>query len=115
LSKYLPEIPAVFSGYSSHREQCQNTIGFGYHADCIIFADWNDQGVVEHIWTSIFTTEALELADLVSALQNLGQRFPLLYVDWAWSFATPLEQSGNLYDRLESKNTEIASRMQERD
>ena len=111
MREFLPEVPVVYTGYSSFRERCQRTIGFGFHADCIIYADWNDQEIIEHVWTGIFTPEASEITVVVSALQSLGQKFPLLYVDWAWSFVTPLDQSRKLRDRLESKIAEIARQM----
>lgn len=113
MKEHLPELPIVYTGYSSYREQCQRTIGFGHHDDCIIYADWNDREIVEHVWTGIFTIEEAELANVVSALQSFGRQFPLIYVDWAWSFVTPLDQSKNLHNRLASKIAEIARRMKE--
>ena len=113
IREHLPEIPVVYTGYGEYRERCEQTSGFGFHADCIIYADWDEAGIVEHIWTGIFTTDETELAAVISAVQSLGKQFPLLYVDWAWSFVTLIDQSGDLQGKLDSKMTELARRMEE--
>lgn len=113
MKEHLPEISVVYTGYSSYRELCQRTVGFGYHTDCIIYADWNEQDIVDSIWTGIFTTKETELAAAVSALQNLGKQFPLIYVDWAWGFVAPMDQSRDLHDTLTAKIAEIYRGMEE--
>ena len=115
MTEHLREVPVIYTGYSSHRELCKHTVGFGLDADCIVYAEWNEANVVKTIWTGLFTPHANELQRVVAALQQLGQRFPLLYVDWAWSFATPVDQSPSLKDRLVSKVTEISRRMEQKD
>ena len=111
LSEHLPPVPAIYTGYSSYRVKCEQTIGFGVDTECVVYASWNERRVIEAIWTSLFTSDAKDLKSAVAALQQLGLRYPLLYVDWAWNFATPLDQSPSLQDRVISKNNEIARRM----
>ena len=115
LTAYLPEIPVVCTGYGSHQEICKHTIGFGFDAACVVYAEWKNEDVVTNIWTGLFTPDAAELRRAVDSLQLLGRRYPLLYVDWAWSFATALDQSSSLMDRIASKVTEIARRMEKED
>ncbi len=110
LGDVLPEIPVIYTGYSTYREKCTRTAGFGFDDDCVVYADWNDSGHIEHLWTSLFTTESGKLERAVDAIQNFGKSFPLLYVDWAWGFATPLDQSPSLLNRIESKIKDIEGR-----
>ena len=115
MRQYLPEVVCVYTGYGSHSELCKNTIGYGYGADCIVYADWNGKKIINHIGTGLFTSQEENLTNAVEALQNFGQRVPLLYVDWAWSFVTPLDQSNTLKEKLELKIAKIARRMEESD
>lgn len=115
MSEHLAEVPVIYTGYSSHREHCKNTVGFALNPDCMIFAEWNELSVVNSIWTRFFSPHPHELKQAVKPLQGLGRVYPLLYVDWAWSFATPLDQSPALEERLISKVSEISRRMEQKD
>lgn len=115
LTESLPEIPVVYTGYSSHQETCKHTLGFGFDAACVVYAEWNNEDLVTSIWTGLFTSDANELRRAVDALQRLGRQYPLLYVDWAWSFATALDQSSSLMDRIAAKVAEITRRMEKED
>lgn len=115
MTEHLAEVPVIYTGYSSHRELCKNTVGFALSPDCVIFAEWDESSVVKTIWTGLFSAHPHELKQAVNALQGLGRMYPLLYVDWAWSFATPLDQSPTLEERLISKVSEISRRMEQKD
>ena len=107
---FLEPFEKVTSGAGIHHEPVANTTAFGYDALCVILADWNASGRVEHIWTSIFTDRPERLETTVRALQTLGEAFPLLYVDWAWSFVTPIDPTDALLTRIRDKLTELDQR-----
>ena len=113
MAQYLCEVPVVYSGYGTQRVVCEHTIGFGSGDDCMIFANWNDSGMVENIWTSLFSVRQNEIADAISALEALGQIYRLLYVDWVWSFAMPIDGTNALKDCVVSKVLEIEHRIRE--
>ncbi len=110
--EHLPEITTIYTGYGSHEALCENTIGFGVDTDWIVYAEWNDANVVEAVWTDVLTSHVKSLERFAATLQQLGREYPLLYVDWAWGFATPLDQSSSLRDRLVSKAAELSRQLE---
>ena len=113
MGQRLREFPVVYTGYSSHEELCQRTVGYGHNAESIVYADWNNDGIIEHIWIRIFTNNDRYLDDVVASVLKLGQDFPLLYVDWDWSFVIPLDETPVLREHISSKLAEIQRRMKE--
>ena len=103
----LEPFAKVKTGYGIHHETAANTTAFGYDELCVILADWNATGRIEHIWTSIFTDRPERLETTVRALQALGEAFPLLYVDWAWSFVTLIDPTDALLTSIRGKLAEL--------
>ena len=111
LGQHLVEFTTIYTGYSSHREYCKNTLGFGLEsAGCFLFVDWDSDGIVLHIWTDLFDNTPEHLTPAVDAMQALGVKYPLLYVDWAWDFSLPIDGSEALAQKLREKLDEIARR-----
>lgn len=54
-----------------------------------VFIDWDQREVIENI--SVDGPLGPEEEDLMSALQQLGSRYPLLYVDWPWGLLCALD------------------------
>jgi hypothetical protein len=72
-------ISTVVTGYGqTHREICNNTIGFGQDYSAIYY-DFKE-GIVQHIWmTGVSNFERAKLED---CLFQIGQKWKLLLMDW---------------------------------
>ena len=75
--------------------------------DSVVYFDWNEDRIIENVWTSIFTDDENQLNKIIDAIQLLGQSYPLLYVDWAWDFAVPLDGTDGLRDSIRKKLAEM--------
>src|SRR5689334_6677593 len=53
LSSKTEEFGPVYTGYSSYRERSNNTVAFSPSPDVVLFADHNDESIIEHIWLSL--------------------------------------------------------------
>ena len=54
MREVMPAYDVIYSGYSSHRQKCVRTAGWGRSDNCTLFADWDDREVVADIWTMFF-------------------------------------------------------------
>ena len=86
VSPFLPTFDIVYTGYSSHREQCKKTAAWGRSQQCALFADWEDDGTVANIWAELFDRDEVSIRASSKAVAALGKAHPLVYVDWAWGY-----------------------------
>jgi hypothetical protein len=108
-SAYLPQTSAVTTGYASYREPCERAAAFADDLNAL-FVKWNKDRKIEAIWTQIFAIEHLDAP--ITAMQELGKSYPLLYADWAWGFATAVDGSHALRERIVAKLKTIQKRLQ---
>jgi hypothetical protein len=101
----------VYTGYSTYKDRCNNTICYGYNESCAVFADWNREQMVKHVWTSLFSSDQNELTTVINGIHSLGKRYDLLYVDWAWGLLIPIDGSKKLFESVFEKVTEISKRL----
>lgn len=83
----FPKFDVVYTGYSTYRQNCKSTAAWGLSDSCCIFADWNDAGIIDNVWTSFFdeTEESVRLS--ARAVAALASHTSLVFVDWAWGYA----------------------------
>lgn len=111
VSDFLPAFDEVFTGYSTHREQCKTTCAWGRSHGCAIFADWNDQQIIQNIWTALFDRDEESILTATRAITAVGQLRPLIYVDWAWGYTCAAEDATKFATLLRSKLETIAERL----
>lgn len=103
VSLSFPPFDAVFTGYSSYREPCERTAGWGISNECALFANWDDNGIIQNIWTSFFEDINESIAAATGVIAALGTRYSLLYVDWAWGYVCAAQDTATFASRLRSK------------
>ena len=108
LCEALPECDAVYTGYSTHREKCEQTAAFGNSTEVAVFADFGKDDVVEHIWLALDVTEQDEVELMLKAFHALGTLSDLLLVDWGWGVLSPLND-GDALKRYMLKRIEVFS------
>lgn len=82
LSKILIPFGRVLTGYSSFREEAEDTMAFGSETSSIIFVEYDLNDIVEAIWLDfgIVTQEDKQLA--LTVLLHLGNMSEMILVDW---------------------------------
>jgi hypothetical protein len=103
VSPFLPPFDAVFTGYSSHREQCEKTGAWGTSAQCALFANWNDDGIIQSVWAEFLKDDEESIHAATRAIATLGMHYPLVYVDWARGYVCDANDSGSFSSLLRSK------------
>ena len=112
-AELMGQLPArdVFTGYGATSWLCEKTVGYGFDGNCVVFAEWDESGEIQRVWTHIFSDDEAKRQAVIESLQGLGSFFPLLYVDWAWGFAVPLDQSSKLGDQIRTKVEQFTERL----
>ena len=83
LATYLPKYDRVFTGYSTYREECKNTIAFGVNDNFVMYADIG-HGVVTKLWLTIYGLQDSDIANAQRLIDYLS-RSHLMLVDWSMS------------------------------
>ena len=109
VSPFLPPFDSVYTGYSSHREECKKTNAWGTSQQCAIFADWEDDGTVAHAWAEFFAVDNDSIDRATKAVATLGQIHPLIYVDWAWGYLCEVTDEQAFASMLRIKLDTIAT------
>ncbi len=91
----MPHFDRVFTGYSSYRTECKNTIAFGPSDSLVAYAEFDDNDVISSVWFSLdlqSTDDVMIANELASALS----RWPVLLADWGWSQLIRLADADSL-------------------
>jgi hypothetical protein len=110
ISPHLPPFDLVYTGYSSYRERCRKAAAWGTAPDNALFADWDDDGIIENVWAQFFDSEEKSLLAASKAVAALGMLHSIFYVDWAWGYTCEIINEEALASRLRSKLADIADR-----
>jgi len=108
VSPFLPPFDVVYTGYSSHREQCKRTAAWGTSEQCALFADWDDEGIVANVWAEFFEQDDASILAATRAVAALGKIHPLVYVDWAWRYTCDASEQDAFASMLRTKLKRIA-------
>lgn len=114
IQEFFPKFDAVYTGYSSYRQECKSTGAWGTSDSCCIFADWNEDDIIQNVWTSFFddSEDSISLAaQMVSALASYS---PLIYIDWAWDYTVDPSNEEEFIRLLKDKLKGIAKNVQSR-
>ena len=104
----LPEFDRVYTGYNSHQEGCKRTGAWGRSEVCALFADWDDDGIIENIWSALFERKEESIRAASKAIAALGKQYPLVYVDWAWGYSCEITNEEAFASMLREKLNQIA-------
>lgn len=110
ISPHLPPFNQVYTGYSSYREGCKKAAAWGTSQQNAIFVDWDDEGIINNVWTQFFESDEKSIAAASKSIAALGMLHSLIYVDWAWSFVCEIFNEEAFASRLRSKLADIAER-----
>jgi hypothetical protein len=110
ISPHLPPFEQVYTGYGSFRERCKKAAAWGTSQQNAIFVDWNDEGIINNVWTQFFESDEKSISAASKSLVALGMLHSLIYVDWAWSFVCEIFNEDAFASRLRSKLADIAER-----
>lgn len=111
VSQSLPPFDAVYTGYSTYREECKKTAARGRSERCALLADWNDDGLIVNVWAEFFDQEEEAILAASTAVAAMGKRYPLIYVDWAWGYRCEADDSAAFSSMLRSKLDAIAKNL----
>ena len=96
LCEALPGCDTVYTGYSSYREKCDQTTAFACSPQVAVFADFDRENIVEHIWLKLDVSEQDEVESMMNAFHALSKLGDLLFVDWGWGVLNPLANTDAL-------------------
>jgi hypothetical protein len=108
VSAFLPPFDVVFTGYSSYRTRCKKTAAWGTSSQCALFADWDDAGIISNSWTGFFDESEEAILAATRVIAALGERHPLIYVDWAWRYTCDADDETTFASMLRTKLHAIA-------
>ena len=108
VSPFLPPFDIVYTGYSSHREQCKRTAAWGRSERSALFADWDEEGVICNAWAEFFEEDEASIIAVTRAVASLGRLHALVYVDWAWSYSCDASDEDLFASTLRKKLKTIA-------
>jgi hypothetical protein len=107
ISPILTRFDDVYTGYSSHKEICRRTWAWGVSDRCAILADWNDDLIIQNIWTEFFDSSETAIEGATQAVAAISPSDTLFYIDWAWDYTCPASYSTLFRARLVSKLADI--------
>lgn len=107
LEGILPRFDTVYTGYSSFRQECTKTAAWGVSEDCCIYADWDENEIIQNVWTSFFDPSEDAVRRIVQAVEKIGENNSLIYVDWAWDYTVRLPPSNDFERKLRDKLSDI--------
>lgn len=112
VSEVLPRFDMIYTGFGSHRQQCRNAAAWGRSEQCVLYADWNDDGVIVNVWTEFFEYDEASILAASKAVAALGALHPLVYVDWAWGYTCKASDEEVFASMLRGKLKVIAEKIE---
>jgi hypothetical protein len=109
VSPFLPPFDIVYTGYTSHHEECRKTAAWGKSQECALFADWDEDGIICNAWAEFFEEDEASITGVTQAVTALGKIYPLIYVDWAWSYVCDVTDQNSFAFLLRKKLKTIAN------
>ena len=92
----LPPFDQVLTGYGSHQEPCQSTVGWGDGHSEAVFASVGEGGVVRAVWLSVHGIPPEQVGHWCRALRALPRAAELVIADWSSSEVVPLADESML-------------------
>jgi hypothetical protein len=114
VSSFLPPFDVVYTGYGSSREQCKRTAAWGRTLRCVLYADWDNDGVIAHVWAEFFERDESSILAATHVVAALGRLHPLIYADWAWGYTCDASDEDSFASMLRKKLTAIADNRESR-
>ena len=106
LSNIAIRYEKVTTGYSTHTEECKNTIGYSYN-EIKIFISYNDR-YITHIWFDFYLDTISTAEDLYKILKVISSNYDLIFVHWAWCFYSRIRHNTELKNKLIEISKELS-------
>ena len=78
----VPAVHEVLTGYSSYREPCRSSFGWGEDSGQVVLASIDEGGLVRTIWLSVHGVPPERIAFWYQVLQALPRAAELVIADW---------------------------------
>jgi len=101
----------VYTGYSTYREKCKNTNGYG-DDKVKLFVEHNG-GIITHIWFDFLLADDETAIRLNDILMKITERYDLLFVHWPWGFYSRPRIDDGLFNTLKGASNELRNRLKE--
>jgi hypothetical protein len=98
LLKLTEKCDKVYTGYSSYREECDNTLGYSLN-NINIFVSFEDN-LVTKIWFDFYLNEIGVANNLYNILKLISTKYDLLFVHWSWGYCSKIKTDLRLQDTL---------------
>ena len=101
----------VYSGYSTYREECKSTNGYG--DDQVKFFIEHNEGIITNFWFDFLLADedtAIKLNDILKLITN---HYDLLFVHWPWGFYSRPKRDDNLLKTLKDTSNELKIKLDE--
>lgn len=98
LSNIADRCDKVYTGYSTYREECNNT--FGYKLDEIKTYISFDNNYVTKIWFDYCICDIKDVKNLLTILIIICNDYNLLFVDWTSGFYSKIKNENGLENKL---------------
>lgn len=89
LDLILERVDAIFTGYSTYREQCNDTQGWVFPNGCGLLADYRSDGIVQHIFLVKEPPDVTSLERFKNAIEVLGSHSQFVIADWNKDILVP--------------------------
>lgn len=111
VGKVIGKYDEVYTGYSTYKEKCRNTNGYG--DDTVrVFIEYNEE-VITHIWFDFLLNDDKTAKRLYEILNKITDNYDLLFVHWPWGFYSRPKNDIELLNKLKSASNELRNRMEE--
>ena len=89
LDSILEPVEKIYTGYGSYQERCINTRGWVLPCRTALLADFNEAGIVGHLWVVNEPPDSENIEQFRQALTALSIFGDFFIADWNLSIAVP--------------------------
>ena len=108
LDSILERVDAVFTGYSTYREECSNTRGWVFPCGCGLLAEYDADGVVQNLWVDD-APDVASLGRFKEVIEVLNGYSQFVIADWNRTVLVSCEDDDELHQYLVSPSNEAES------
>lgn len=105
LDPVLTRYDTVYTGYSTYREECPDMTGWGDETESVLFAQYNQEGIVKALWFSEGCFPVQYPERWLSVIEALNTVCPFHLADWYWDVRIDCRQTETLRKYLTGEFT----------
>ena len=100
LDSILEPVVEVYTGYSTYRERCKNTRAWVLPCRTALLADFDETGIIEHLWIVNEPPAAENVDQFQQALRALAEFGDFFIADWNIGIAVACRDHDQLMQYL---------------